>query len=44
MVFIAIAKSFVTMSKQFASNMPVWITETGYDYGSGTVKYVTNIP
>lgn len=31
-----IANEFVEMSKKHANNMPVWITETGYDVGANT--------
>lgn len=31
-----IAKEFVAVSQQFANNMPVWITETGYDVNQGS--------
>ena len=31
-----IAKEFVAVSQQFAKNMPVWITETGYDVNQGS--------
>jgi endoglucanase len=31
-----IAKEFVAVSQQFAGNMPVWITETGYDINQGS--------
>jgi len=31
-----IAREFVSVSKQYAKNMPVWITETGYDVNQGS--------
>ncbi|MFA4869880.1 MAG: beta-galactosidase [Pedobacter sp.] len=31
-----IAKEFIKMSNKYANNMPVWITETGYDIGPKT--------
>jgi endoglucanase len=31
-----IAKEFVAVSEQYAKNMPVWITETGYDVNQGS--------
>jgi len=31
-----IAKEFVTVAKDYANNMPVWLTETGYDVNQGS--------
>lgn len=31
-----IAKEFVSVSQQYAKNIPVWITETGYDVNQGS--------
>lgn len=31
-----IADDFIAMSKRYANNMPVWVTETGYDVGTST--------
>ena len=31
-----IAKEFVNVSKQYANNIPVWLTETGYDVNQGS--------
>nr|WP_121271600.1 hypothetical protein [Pedobacter schmidteae] len=32
----SVADNFVAMSKQHANNMPVWVTETGYDVAPAT--------
>jgi endoglucanase len=32
----SVAKAFVQMAHQIAANMPVWITETGYDTNQGS--------
>ena len=31
-----VAQAFVTMAHQYASDMPVWVTETGYDTNQGS--------
>jgi endoglucanase len=31
-----VAKAFVQMAHEYAGGMPVWITETGYDYNQGS--------
>ncbi len=31
-----LAKEFVNMSKSYAGNMPVWLSETGYDVNAGS--------
>lgn len=31
-----VARDFLTMAKEKANNMPVWVTETGYDIGEHT--------
>ncbi|MGI4744170.1 MAG: PA14 domain-containing protein, partial [Janthinobacterium lividum] len=31
-----VAQSFIKMANQYANNMPVWVTETGYDLNQGS--------
>ncbi|MES2426927.1 MAG: hypothetical protein V4560_08125 [Bacteroidota bacterium] len=37
------AEDFVAMSKKYANNIPVWITESGYDINSGSIQRAPQI-